>query len=202
MSESKTIILTQRFTEACSYMHQLHGKNNRKGTEIPYISHLLAAAVTVLENGSHEDEVIAALLHDAAEDEGGQPVLDEIQKRFGPRVAMIVEHCSDTLEIKKPKRRPRKEAYLARLSQVEDQSVLLVSIADKLHNSLSILRDYRKIGAALWSRFNAEQADILWYYSELLKIYQEKLNDKWPYLVAELKATVDELNASTGTAGA
>ncbi len=79
--------------------------------------------------------------------------------------------------------------------------MLLVSIADKLHNSLSILRDYRKIGAALWSRFNAEQADILWYYSELLKIYQEKLNDKWPYLVAELKATVDELNASTNTAG-
>lgn len=199
MSECMTIILTQRFTEACSYMHQLHGKKNRKGTEIPYISHLLAAAVTLLENGSHEDEVIAALLHDAAEDEGGQPVLDEIERRFGPRVAMIVEHCSDTLESDKPEWRPRKEAYLARLSQVEDQSVLLVSIADKLHNSLSILRDYRKIGVALWPRFNAEPADILWYYNALLSIYQEKLNNKWPYLVAELKATVDELNASANS---
>ncbi len=192
-----TIILTQRFTEACSYMHQLHGKKNRKGTDIPYISHLLSAAVTVMENGCHEDEVLAALLHDAAEDEGGQPVLDEIERRFGSRVAMIVEHCSDTLESDKPLWRPRKEAYLARLSQVEDLSVLLVSIADKLHNSRSILRDHRKIGNAIWARFNADQANILWYYSTLLIIYQEKLNDKWPHLVDELKATLEELKTPT-----
>jgi len=189
-----TIILTQRFTEACSYMHQLHGKKNRKGTEIPYISHLLAAAVTVLENGSHEDEVIAALLHDAAEDEGGQPVLDEIERRFGPRVAMIVEHCSDTFEEKKPPWEERKKAYLEGLKKVEDPSILLVSIADKLHNARSILRDYNKIGEDLWKRFNANRADILCYYIKLHHIYLDNLNEHYPELVEELGEIIEELN--------
>ncbi len=189
------IVITQRFRDALQYMIDIHGEHRRKCTEIPYISHLLAAAAIVMENGESEDEVIAALLHDTAEDGGGQATLDEIQRRFGCQVARVVKHCSDTLDSEKPQWKPRKEAYLARLSEVDCPSVLLVSIADKIHNALSILRDYRVLGESLWERFNANGDETLWYYSSLLEIYKRNTPEHHRHLVDELDGAISEIVA-------
>jgi len=104
----------------------------------------LSVAALVLENGGDEDEAIAALLHDAAEDCGGRATLDEIRRRFGPRVADIVDGCTDSYETPKPAWRPRKEGYLAKLHGASP-SVRLVSAADKLHNARSVLADFRPL---------------------------------------------------------
>ena len=189
--------LTDRFKQALLLMFELHSDQKRKGTNIPYVSHLLAVTTTVLENGSHEDEAIAALLHDAAEDAGGKETLTMIRNRFGDQVAHIVEHCSDTLETEKPPWKPRKEAYLARLSTVNDPAVLLVSLSDKLHNARSILKDYETFGNELWGRFNATDQEILWYYQSLLTIYKSKLQICPAYLVDELGITFKELKSLT-----
>ena len=188
------IKLTGRFNQALEYATELHSGQKRKGTAIPYMAHLLATAATVMEKGQHEDEVIAALLHDAAEDAGGRKTLKKIRNDFGDRVAHIVEHCSDTFEEKKPPWEERKKAYLGRLREVKDPSILLVSIADKLHNARSILNDYNKIGEDLWTRFNAGRADILCYYIKLLHIYLDNLNEHYPELVEELGSIIEELN--------
>ena len=188
------ITLTDSFNRALKYATELHAGQRRKGTDIPYMAHLLATAVIVMENGQHEDEVIAALLHDAAEDAGGRKTLNEVRKDFGDRVADIVEHCSDTFEENKPPWAERKEAYLERLKEVKNPSILLVSIADKLHNARSILKDYNKIGEDLWVRFNAGRADILCYYIKLHHIYLDNLNEHYPELVEELGSIIEELN--------
>ena len=168
--------LTARFTEALTFAAMLHGDQCRKGTGIPYLSHLLAVAAAVLENGGSEDEAVAALLHDSVEDRadrfgGSANLLATIQGRFGERVAEIVKGCSDSETIPKPPWRERKERYLAHLAEA-DRSVLLVSAADKLHNARRILTDYRQLGEALWPRFNAPGRDILWYYASLVEAYR------------------------------
>jgi (p)ppGpp synthase/HD superfamily hydrolase len=154
----------------------------RKESTIPYVAHLLAVAATVLEYGGSEDMAIAGLLHDAAEDQGGEPRLDDIRNRFGDRVADIVRACSDSVVNtaageSKEDWRPRKMRYIAHL-QTADRDTRLVSLSDKVHNARSILRDLCKeeIGAAVWSRFgNRPKADTLWYYRELAKAFQELL---------------------------
>ena len=146
MKQSKTPDASaQRYGKALAYAAEKHAGQKRKGTRIPYISHPLAVASLVLEHGGGEDEVIAALLHDVAEDYGGQEALDEIREKFGMGVAAIVEGCTDTLESPKPKWRPRKEAYVEHLRGAH-RSVRLVATADKLHNARAILRDYRSDG--------------------------------------------------------
>src|SRR5436305_7390897 len=144
--------LTSRFEEAITFATQLHAKQLRKGTTIPYIAHLLAVTSIVLENGGNEDEAIAALLHDAIEDQGGAATREEIRHRFGDTVVAIVDGCTDAEVIPKPPWRARKEAYIAHVRQAPP-SVRLVSGADKLHNARSILADYRVSGDALWQRF-------------------------------------------------
>ena len=155
------------------YAHEAHRKQIRKGTRIPYISHLLAVAALVLEDGGDEDEAIAALLHDTVEDQGGSARLEDIRAKFGARAAAIVESCSDSMD--KPKRpwRERKELYLKHLRQA-DSSVLRVSAADKLHNLRCILADWKGIGESLWRRFSAAKEEQLWYYSELVTIFETR----------------------------
>jgi hypothetical protein len=133
------------------------------------VAHLFAVAALVLENGGDEDEAIAALLHDAAEDQGGEAILDEIGRRFGERVAAIVAACSDTFAQPKPPWRERKEAHLAKMRKASP-SVRLVALADKVHNLAAIVRDHRLVGDALWSRFNASAHETAWYYREMLAI--------------------------------
>ncbi len=157
--------LKNAFLEAC----HLHGDQVRKGTKIPYVSHLMAVASLVMENGGNENEVAAALLHDAAEDHGGREALRRIRDRFGCDVEEIVAGCTDTLEDPKPPWKPRKEEYLERLRKASP-SVKLVAAADKLHNARAMLADYRVVGEELWKRFNASKADLLWYHREVTEV--------------------------------
>ena len=169
-------ILADRFTSAVATAVELHGEQARKGGPIPYLSHLLGVASLVLEDGGDEDEAIAALLHDAAEDAGGRETLEEIRGYFGERVALIVAGCSDAMPAVGEEKTPweaRKAAYLAELAEA-DASVVRVSLADKLHNGRSLLADLERHGAALWDRFNAPAPRQAWYYASLLEIYERR----------------------------
>ncbi|MEA4906341.1 MAG: HD domain-containing protein [Chloroflexi bacterium] len=164
------VVLTPRFEKALLYSLHLHAGQLRKGSDVPYIAHLLSVAGIVLENGGNEDEAIAALLHDAVEDQGGKNTLREIAERFGEQVAGIVAGCSDADVIPKPPWRERKEAYIAHLFSA-NASVRLVSAADKLHNVRSIIQDYRELGEALWERFRGGREGTLWYYHALVNVF-------------------------------
>ena len=124
---STPLKLSKRFEEALVYTLGLHATQMRKGTDVPYASHLLSVAALVLEDGGSEDEAIAALLHDAVEDQGGPRTRDEIGRRFGEEVARIVDGCTDTDETPKPPWRKRKESYIEsmRCAAPEVRRVLL-----------------------------------------------------------------------------
>jgi len=160
-----------RFEAALVFAAQLHADQVRKGTEIPYISHLLGVASIAIEFGANEDEAIAALLHDAIEDQGGKAIAERISNHFGPVVAEIVKACSDADVTPKPPWRLRKEAYIAHIRKAPD-SARLVSAADKLHNAQSILKDYRELKENLWKRFSGGKSGTLWYYRELVEVFK------------------------------
>ncbi len=189
--------LTARFTDALVFACELHRGQSRKGTQIPYVSHLLGVACLVLEYGGDEDEAIGGLLHDAVEDQGGKATATAIRERFGDRVADIVLSCSDCDVIPKPPWRQRKEAYVAHL-RVATASALLVSACDKLHNARTILADYREQGEALWSRFSGGR-ESLWYYRALVDAYTSR--GRTP-VVEELERVVIELERLTSQAQA
>lgn len=163
-------MLTDRFNDALVYAAKVHATQTRKRTRIPYVSHLMSVTGLVLEHGGDEDQAIAALLHDAVEDQGGEAQLAEIRTRYGDRVADMVWACTDGLDGEKGPWRERKEAYLTHLKSVPDE-VRLISCADKLHNLQSILKDYRIHGEALWDRFNGGKEGTLWYYEALHEHY-------------------------------
>jgi len=181
--------LSTRFERALVFATQLHAEQRRKGTDIPYISHPLGVASMVLEQGGSEDEAIAALLHDAAEDQGGAATLEEIRRRFGDTVAAIVESCTDTMITPKPPWRARKEAYIAHV-HTASASARLVSVADKLYNARSILADYGLRGDALWERFSGGKEGVLWYYRALVQAFRQA--GPTP-LVDELDRVVSEI---------
>lgn len=189
------LMLTERYADALQVAWRLHDGQLRKGTSIPYVSHLIAVSGIALEHGATEDEAIAALLHDAVEDAGGRPTLELIRAQFGDAVAAIVDGCTDAYEEPKPDWRPRKEAYLAHLAHASP-SIRLVSNADKLHNARSILSDLRVVGPALWSRFTASKEGTLWYYRSLVAAFES--HGRSP-LVDELDRTVVEIEALAGT---
>jgi GTP pyrophosphokinase len=184
-----TTPLSTRFEEALQYAARLHARQFRKGTAIPYLSHLLAVAGLVLEDGGSEDEAIAGLLHDAVEDQGGRPTLEEIRRLFGVEVASIVSGCTDAYETPKPPWRERKERYVEHILHAPG-SVRRVSAADKLHNARSLLADYRVLGESLWERFNAGRDEILWYYRALLDALRTAGGGP---LVEELTRVLDDL---------
>ncbi len=155
-----------RFRAALVLAAEVHADQRRKGTEIPYVAHVLAVTAIVLEHGGDEDEAIAALLHDAVEDGGGRPMLERIRNEFGERVAMIVDGCTDAYVDPKPPWAERKRAYLAELVTADD-AVVLVSAADKLHNATAILNDHRAVGDAVWGRFKATPEETVGYYVAL-----------------------------------
>jgi (p)ppGpp synthase/HD superfamily hydrolase len=189
--ESEPGLLTSRFRDALWFAAFLHAGQWRKGTDIPYVAHLLAVSSLVLENGGSEDAAIAGLLHDAVEDQGGERVLEQIASRFGAPVAAIVEACSDTKENPKPPWRERKERYIEHLAPVTSET-LLVSLADKLHNARAILADYRKLGESLWERFQGGRDGTLWYYGTLVGAFTER--GEHADLVDELRRVVADLN--------
>ena len=187
-----TALLTDRFNAALVYAAGAHRDQTRKGTQIPYLSHLLTVAAIVLEEGGDEDEAVAALLHDVVEDAGGKDRLAHVKEMFGPRVAKIVNGCTDTDIEPKPPWKERKEQYIKHLKNEDDPSVLLVSAADKLANVRSILADYRQLGEGLWPRFNGGRGGSLWYYRTLAEIFDQKRSSR---LTRELKRCVCDLEA-------
>lgn len=186
---TKGVRLSRRFEQALLFATRKHAGQSRKGTRVPYVSHLLSVAGLVLEAGGDEELAIAALLHDVVEDCGGAPMLKEVRRRFGKRVAHIVEGCTDTDVYPKPPWRERKENYLKHL-RTADADTRLVSAADKLHNARTILTDYRECGESVWLRFQGKREGTLWYYRALLKEFQRKKPNR---LTSELARVVVEL---------
>jgi GTP pyrophosphokinase len=182
--------LTPRFESALQYACLLHNGQMRKGTTIPYISHLLAVAGLTLEYGADEDEAIAALLHDAVEDAGGKARLADLRVRFGERVAEIVADCTDADTSPKPPWRGRKESYIAHLAEASP-SARLVSCCDKLHNVRSIIADLRTLGPRVWEKFAGGKDGTLWYYDALLAEFR-RLGTFTP-LVDELDRAMKEM---------
>jgi (p)ppGpp synthase/HD superfamily hydrolase len=159
-------MLSTRFDEAFQFAHDLHRTQTRKGTSIPYISHLLAVSAIVIENGGDEDQAIGALLHDAAEKGDGKNTLAEIKRQFGDSVAEIVSDCTDSFAQPKPGWRSRKEIYLAKLPATAPQSQL-VSLADKIHNAEAISLDYQIYGDRIWQKYEDGAEGVRWYYTAL-----------------------------------
>jgi GTP pyrophosphokinase len=188
--------LSPRFSEALVWAAQLHRHQVRKGPAgTPYVGHLLAVASIVIEFGGTEDEAIAALLHDAVEDQGGAPTLAMIAQMFGPEVAAIVDGCTDTDQHPKPAWQARKERYIAHLAEAP-APVLLVAAADKLANARSILSDLRSVGEAVWDRFSCTKRQSLWYYRTVVETLRGTRVHRG--LLAELESVVAQLERAAG----
>ena len=197
MTRSQSIaekpVLTNRFVEALGYAAELHLNQRRKGKGQPYMGHLLGVAAIVIQHGGGEDEVIAALLHDAVEDQGGLARLDEIREKFGDRVARIVDGCTDSYEARGEKREwgERKRAHIEKVAH-EPEDVRLVSAADKLANAREILADYRVEGDAVFDRFSGRKDGTLWYYRTLVNVFRKGGSNA---LIDELDRVVTELES-------
>jgi GTP pyrophosphokinase len=163
-------MLGERFDRAFLLASELHRHHRRKESGVPYLSHLLAVTSLALEHGADEDQAIAALLHDAVEDQGGLPTAERIRAAFGPRVHDLVLGLTDAVVTPKPPWRERKEVYLAHLAHAPDE-VLLVSACDKVHNARCIVADHAAVGPALWQRFSGGRDGTLWYYRELARVF-------------------------------
>jgi (p)ppGpp synthase/HD superfamily hydrolase len=182
--------LGPRFLRAFLFAAEKHSGQTRKASTIPYIAHLMGVAAQVLEAGGDEDLAIAALLHDVVEDCGGAPMLNEVRRRFGKRVAKVVEGCTDADTDPKPPWRERKQAYIRHLNRA-DADTRLVSAADKLNNLRSILSDYRASGESVWSKFNGGREGTVWYYRTLLEVF---LGHKPNRITRDLELAVKELD--------
>lgn len=191
----REIKLGPRFLRAFEFAAKKHSGQTRKASTIPYITHLMGVASLVLESGGDEDLAIAALLHDVVEDCGGAPMLKEVRRRFGCRVAKVVDGCTDADTTPKPPWRERKENYLRHLAHA-DADTRLVSAADKLNNVRSIVSDYRAIGEFVWERFNGGREGTLWYYRSLR---DEFLRDDPNRITRELNLAVNELESLAAT---
>jgi (p)ppGpp synthase/HD superfamily hydrolase len=187
--------LTEKFERALQYAAIAHAGQRRKRSDVPFMAHLLGVVSIALEYGADEDEAIAALLHDAVEEAGGEDRLDDIRVRFGANVAEIVDGCTDTKAKPKPEWRARKAGYIARIPHAT-ASVRLVSAADKLYNARTILKDLRLAGNAIWERFNGGKEGTLWYYRCLVQAYKAAGANS---LIEELERTVNEVESMVKT---
>jgi (p)ppGpp synthase/HD superfamily hydrolase len=189
--------LGTRFEQALIFANRLHATQKKKGTDVPYMAHLLGVTSIVLTAGGDEDMAIAALLHDGPEDQGGRPLLRIIQRKFGRRVAAIVDACTDSFEDPKPAWRPRKERYVTGVVAKSDEA-RLVSAADKLHNCRQILDDHRQIGDAVFDRFTGGKQGTVWYYRALVNAFTQAGGNA---IVQELDRVVTELERRARKAG-
>ncbi len=185
---------SDKLPEAFRLAHELHRDQVRKGTGVPYITHLMAVAAAVGRYGGSEAQVVAALLHDAVEDQGGLPTLEAIRAGFGEQVARYVDGCSDSYETPKPPWLERKKAYIEKLPG-EPPEVKLISAADKLDNVRNISADLREHGDAIWDRFNAGRDGTVWYYEKVFEVLRTTWNHP---ILDELKRAVADLSAAAG----
>ncbi len=211
MNEKTTRSFTVRYGAALAFADAKHRNHVRKGTDIPYVSHLLSVSALVMEHGGDEDQAIAGLLHDVIEDRAGSdpaPLREEIAANFGERVLAIVTGCSDSeSSANKPDWETRKRAYLEHLARAP-ADVLLVSCADKLHNARAILADYRELGESLWARFTVGQGNVekgrektLWYYRQLVEAFEARGEEVPARLVEELRRVVLSLHELVSSSG-
>lgn len=194
------ILMGPRFEEALLYAVRLHGRDIRKGTSIPYVSHLFSVCALVLEDGGDEEEAIAALLHDALEDHPEKVTRADLESRFGSRVLHLVELCTDTPPDyrggPKPPWAERKWAYVKRIRD-EGYPLCRVALADKLHNTRAVVMDYRRFGDAIWPRFKAGKDDQVKYHRALVEAFREARAPD--HLVRELDSLVRELEGREGS---
>lgn len=198
LKKTQKPLRSSRFVKALGYVAKLHGRQIRKRTQRPYIGHLLSVTATVIEYGGDEEMAIAALLHDTVEDQGGARRLREIRRKFGKRVAHIVDGCTDTDQQPKPPWLERKRAYVARVGR-EGADVRLVSAADKLSNVRETLHDFRMHGEEVFERFAGKQGGTLWYYRALVEAFRCAGSNP---LVEELDRVVTELESLAGVRAA
>lgn len=200
-------MLTPQFIGALAYAAIKHATQKRKGSEVPYLAHLLGVASIALERGATEAEAIAALLHDVIEDQGGREVAEELRAMFGAEVCRIVDGCTDADVSPKPPWRARKEAYVHHVRTEADRSILLVSASDKLYNARSLCQDYRLVGEALWQKFSGGRDGSLWYYRAMVDAFRAALprvgvpDPRLEPLVDELDRTVTELEGLAARRG-
>lgn len=202
MRKNDTPLLSPRFALALQFANQIHATQARKGIGAPYISHLMAVSALVLEYGGDEEQAIAALLHDAAEDCGGRPMLETVRVMFGDGVADIVKCCTDTFDDPKPAWRPRKQAYIASMRSEPPRARLVVT-ADKLHNLSNTLRDIRTQGPEAWRKAMAATANgaaekQIWYFkgcAEALSVgWESALLDEFTRSVNDLESLLGEVS--------
>ena len=192
-SKSANLFVTRRFIEALGYAARLHARQIRKRTSRPYVGQLLGVTSIVIEYGGDEEMAIAALLHDAVEDQGGLPRLREIRKKFGARVARIVDGCTDSYAEPKPPWRSRKLAYIQRVAE-EPDDVRLVSAADKLSNARETLHELRVHGESVFEKFEGKKEGTLWHYRALVEVFRKAGTGP---LIDELDRVVTELEWQT-----
>jgi (p)ppGpp synthase/HD superfamily hydrolase len=185
--------LSARFDEALVLASTLHRQQARKASGVPYVAHLLGVASLVLEEGGSEDMAIAALLHDAAEDQGGETTLDEIAAVFGAQVARWVRQSSDSFTQPRPEWEFRKRHHIAQIPSA-DREARLIMLADKVHNARSILADYERVGGSVWERFSVPRERTLWYYETLLDVFDRELSPVLYDTLCECVRRMKELN--------
>lgn len=186
------VVLSPRFVKALTLAIEKHAAQARRGTDIPYITHLIGVCAIVGESGGSEDEMIAALLHDAIEDGGGEALKKKIRSSFGLDVAEIVTICTD--DDSDGEQAPwldRKKHFLERLA-VAGLPALRVICADKLHNATSIVADMKDIGSSVFERLKVDREGTLWYYRSIARIYSALLQDE-PFLDPGFRAMIREL---------
>lgn len=202
-SQTADPVLGERFEEALAFTVRLHRLQARKGGRIPYVGHLLGVCSLVIEAGGNEDMAIAALLHDAIEDQivARPDIREEIRERFGEHVRAIVEACTDTIDPTGGRGaadwQQRKRDYISRLAH-EPPETLIVSLADKLYNADAIRRDYIALGEELWRRFSANREEVLWYYRSLADRFNELEATRGTPMAVELTSVVADLQARMG----
>jgi len=185
--------LGAQFNQAFLFAAEKHAGQTKKGTGVIYISHVMGVAGLVLEAGGDEEMAVAALLHDVVEDCGGLPMLKEIEQKFGSRVARIVDGCTDSYGYPKPPWRERKEKYLLRVRD-EDDDTRLVSAADKVHNTRAILMDHCEIGDKVWERFAGKRDGSLWYYRSLADEFERRGANRLTRELARVVAQLESLS--------
>lgn len=180
---------SDRMVRAFALAHELHAQQRRKSTDAPYITHLMAVAALVGEHGGTEEMVIAALLHDAVEDQGGVATLARIRTEFGDDVAELVEAATDASTHPKPPWRARKEAHLARLATASPAARLVIA-ADKLHNARSLVATLKREGVSAWRHFKGGRDGTIWYYASMV----DTLRHSWPHpILDELDGAIELL---------
>lgn len=191
-NDTQTPRLSHRFEQALTYAFHLHQHQLRKGSTVPYFSHLMSVSALVLEDGGDEDAAIAALLHDAIEDQGGNAIRNEIRQTFGHNVLRMVEACTESDETPKPPWKQRKLRAIAQLQQAEP-AIQRVIIADKLHNLRCIWADWQRQGDRVWARFNASPGEILWFYRACVEAVGDRVSSP---MLTELRTLLAKLEHS------